>query len=107
MTKIKILLIDPSGSLTVESVDSDLETFQELVGGYIEGVAIPGGVMAYVNDEGLLKGLPHNAVATTLAGRPIVGRMIVFGVSGPNEVDVPERYLRSLSLVGFMITRTE
>jgi hypothetical protein len=62
--------------------DPDLKTCQEVVGGYIEGVAINGGYM-YVNEEGLFKSLEPNPVASMLARRPIVGDVVLLD---PDEV---------------------
>lgn len=56
-----------------------LEKLQEVVDGYIESVPIPGsdtGVLI-VNEEGLLRGLGVNEMASLIAGRPIVGDVVV------------------------------
>ena len=44
----------------VEEIKNDLETLQNLVGGYIELVRMGGGVGLIVNEEGKLNGLPVN-----------------------------------------------
>lgn len=49
-----------------------LEQMQAAVGGYIEYVHA-GSKTLVVNEEGLLKGLPLNVMASDIAGRPIVG----------------------------------
>ena len=89
--------------ITVQPQDTDLSTLQNLVGGYIESVNIIGlpTAHAYVNEEGLLKHLPVNPVASRLAGRTIVGPMIVLG-NGPDgsEGDVPEEIYGLLKAVG-------
>jgi len=54
-----------------------LEECQKAVGGLIEAVYLDDGRLMYVNEEGLRKGLPFNAMASDLAGRPIVGDVIV------------------------------
>lgn len=46
--------------------EMDLEDLQKLVDGYIEVVALPNGDQLVVNEEGKLKGLPVNPVATAL-----------------------------------------
>lgn len=53
-----------------------LEEMQAAVGGYIERVTIRGGEI-YVDEEGLLKGLPLNQKASELAGRDLVGNALV------------------------------
>jgi hypothetical protein len=43
-----------------------LESAQEFVGGYVEGITFPNGDYLIVNEEGKLKGLPLNPEATAL-----------------------------------------
>ena len=43
-----------------------LESAQEFVGGYVEGITFPNGDYLIINEEGKLKGLPLNPEATTL-----------------------------------------
>ena len=54
-----------------------LAEMQKCVGGWIERVPIKGGEM-YVDEEGLLKGLPANGEASEIAGQHIVGNALVF-----------------------------
>ena len=57
--------------------DMSLKEMQAHVGGYIEAVRCPDGTLMYVNEEGLIHGLPYNNVASDLAGKHIVGPAIV------------------------------
>ena len=50
-----------------------LEEAQAVVGGYIEPVYLPGKRVLYVNEEGLLHGLPLNERASIVGGRVLVG----------------------------------
>ena len=43
-----------------------LESAQEFVGGYVEGITFPNGDYLIVNEEGKLKNLPLNPEATAL-----------------------------------------
>ena len=43
-----------------------LESAQQFVGGYVEGIPFPNGDYLIVNEEGKLMGLPLNPEATTL-----------------------------------------
>lgn len=54
-----------------------LEVLQKMVGGYVEMLTLEDGSQLIVNEEGLLKALPHNLGATLLAGRPIVGEAVL------------------------------
>ena len=56
----------------------------------------------YVDDEGLLNGLPINPIATALFGRVLVGPCVVFGAYSPDgerdgrEYDVPRHAVESV-----------
>ena len=52
-----------------------LEELQGIVGGLIEFVRVKGGNL-WVNEEGLLQGLPLNYHASVLANQPIVGTVL-------------------------------
>ena len=63
-----------------------LEKVQKLVGGYIQEVY--GGnpdVQYWVNEEGLMRGLPHNEEASDLLGHPIVGPLVI--LSGKSKLE--------------------
>ena len=62
MNKIKIMIKEPGQEPVIKEVDDNLKTFQEIVGGYIECVEMPGinNVDLYVNEEGKLDKLPGN-----------------------------------------------
>ena len=58
-----------------------LKQLQDAVGGYIElisGHSLGGNLAMIVNEEGLLKGLEMNQIASMLAGRIIVGPAVIF-----------------------------
>jgi len=54
-----------------------LEEMQSIVGGYIEVLYLSDGRLMVVNEEGLLRKLPFNPIATTMASRIIVGDVLV------------------------------
>lgn len=101
---IKVLIIKPDESITIQEISPTLENLQSIVGGYIE--LIPFGPMAnaYINEDGIALNLPRNQLATMLAehflnkmgrillrGDYIKGTMIVVGLSDDegNNTDVP------------------
>jgi len=63
---ITVLLVSPDTDVArLVTVDQELEAFQELVGGDIEGLTL-GEVSAYLNTNGKALGLPLNAYADAL-----------------------------------------
>lgn len=57
---MKVLLVKPFENPQVIDIKDELEVLHELVGGYIECIAIDRGVDIVCNDEGKLMGLPLN-----------------------------------------------
>lgn len=96
----RALLINPGDhhATLVEIDGQDLPGLQKLVGGWLEGVPLAGG-MALINEEGKLQGLPVNETATLLAHDvgaipprdTINGPMVLVGVKpGGGTGDVPQ-----------------
>jgi hypothetical protein len=56
---------------------SQLSQLQDIVDGYIEVVPIGNGVIAVVNEEGLIMGLPYNEDASQLAGMDLYGDVVI------------------------------
>jgi hypothetical protein len=61
----------------ITDVQPELEDCQKVVGGFVEMVYLEDGRQMLVNEEGLLKELPYNPIASQLAGHTIVGNAIV------------------------------
>jgi len=86
---MKALKLENSG-ITEVDIENTLEALQAAVDGYIETVKlVPGRAVMIVNEEGLLRGMPHNITASLAAGTQIVGPAIVIGVDGEEFTDVP------------------
>jgi len=96
MATINVVIVDPDGTVQHTDIDSSLDSFQAVVGGYIEGVFGSVAVM-YVNEEGLLLRLPPNPLATLFAQR-ILGRdVILVGpalIMGPGDSEGNETPVR-------------
>lgn len=73
MKHVEITHIRAGKSTETKMVEANLETYQSLVGGYIEVVPVGNENLMVVNEEGLIHRLPHNQKASTLSGRNIVG----------------------------------
>lgn len=89
-----------SRSIITADIENTLEALQAAVGGYIEAVTlVPGKAVMIVNEEGLLRGMTPNSIASAVANTQIVGTAIVVGVDGEEFTDVPEdveRCIRAL-----------
>jgi hypothetical protein len=66
-----------------------LERLNDVVGGTIDGVRLPDGRRMFVNDEGLILGLPLNKKASTLARQPIVGDVVVLTLEETRKDEEP------------------
>lgn len=99
---MKALLINTDGSrqmveITGNTMRDQNKCIWEILGGYFETVGLDGMALMLIDEEGLLKKLPHNPVASEYAGVPIVGTALIVGLY-PNEdgelefADVPEWY---------------
>jgi len=88
-TNTKGLLITTTGQVSDASFIG-LEDYQRAVGGYIETVDIDGGHNLIANEEGLIRQLPFNRLASLIARRPIVGDAVVVGFKGSEFVDINE-----------------
>jgi len=96
----RVIVLTTQNQVRIGSPDR-LEDFQKIVGGYIETVWVRStanrvGAIMVVNEEGLLKGLPRNALAerflTEHVGplcQPIVGDVFVVSEVGEDFGDVP------------------
>jgi hypothetical protein len=96
MATIRAVIVDPDGTVRDTEIGSDLASFQAVVGGYIEGVLGNVATM-YVNEEGLLRALPPNPLATQFAqfilGRNVVlvGTALILGPPDDVGNDTPVR----------------
>jgi hypothetical protein len=60
MSKITVIVKEPSQAPEVRTIENTLESLQGIVGGYIEVVSFTPSVLMICNEEGKLDGLPHN-----------------------------------------------
>lgn len=84
--RILVCIKNPGADPYVDVVENSLETFQQLVGGYIESYTIAEDLTLLCNEEGLLMGLPYNA---NIAGNKFVGPVVAVGIKGENFCAVP------------------
>ena len=97
----KVTLTDiPNGT-----PDEELHALQNEIGGYIEVVRISEDAALIVDEEGLLKVLCQNALASLVARQQIVGTALLVGVTCGADgaqvfCDCPERYVHDLLILG-------
>lgn len=72
MTTLKVIIIPTDAAPAVAEIESTLQAFQTVVGGFIEAVPLPDGSTLWLNEEGKIDGLPFNERATVLT-RGILG----------------------------------
>jgi hypothetical protein len=78
-------------SISEVEIDNTLEALQAAVDGYIETIGIvPGEAVMIVNEEGRLRGMAPNPIASAFAGIDIVGPALIVGVDEDDFTDVPE-----------------
>lgn len=77
-------------SIITADIENTLEALQAAVDGYIEAVTlIPGKAVMIVNEEGLLRGMAQNPIASAVANTQIVGPAVVVGIDGEEFTDFP------------------
>lgn len=97
----KVTLIDIDNG----TPETELHAMQAAVGGYIEVVRISDDAALLVDEEGLLKVLNQNALASLVSRQQIVGTALLVGVETDADgeqvfCDCPERYVHDLLILG-------
>lgn len=94
---MKILVVEPMKTPTVQEIDGSLRSMQELVGGTIQAVYPFDDPVALVcNDEGKLLGLPWNRALTDDHGMPydiVCGTFFVVGIGNEAFTSLTERQI--------------
>lgn len=86
---IRVVVKNPGQQAQTQFIENSLESFKEIVGGYLEALPIPYPFGGYCNEEGLLVNLTPNVA---LSGNVVVGPVVVFNVDREgNEVSLSEQ----------------
>ncbi len=98
MDTIKLLIKEPNKEPYIKEVENTLKSFQDIVGGYIECVEMPGikNVDIFCNEEGLFEQLPGNIwIAGT--GDCIKGTcyMVGYDEESGESVDLTDRQIKA------------
>lgn len=76
---VKGILVQVNGTVTAKDFP-DFKAYQAAVGGWVEAFPLRGaGMVAIVNEEGKLRNLPYNPMATALA-------VVLGGIASPDYI---------------------
>lgn len=88
--QIRVLVVPVTGAVEARLIDDDVKAFQAVVGGYIEQVTLAHKArrttLLYVNEEGIINGMPVNTRLTEAFGLPLIEQP----VHGPGFISAVE-----------------
>lgn len=87
-----VAIKEPGGAWERRSINSDLKTMQDIVGGWIEAVTFSEDLIILCNEEGRIDNLPHH----TALGQDWCGTIIAVGSDGEEFASLTPRILESL-----------
>jgi Domain of unknown function (DUF3846) len=85
--ELRVIVKNPEQEPEVRTIKNEIESLQEIVGGYIQAVPVVHGVLMLVNEEGLPENLSHNFVSPF---GPIKGSALFVGTIGEDFVGLTE-----------------
>lgn len=83
---MKAVYKQPGQPAEIIEIRNELRDLQQAVGGYIEAVTLRSDVVLLCNEEGRLRGLPHNL---KFFGHDFVGPLLLVGTDGEEFCDLP------------------
>lgn len=121
--KFRAIVIQPDTNGEIVEIDDTLQALNDIVGGYIEGVySSDMQTCFYINEEGKLKGLQPNIIATFLwweaiggpektvgQGDVLVGPVIVCGgpAFGPESTNVTDERIEAWKELCARVSRSQ
>lgn len=84
--KILAVIKKPGEGAYVDQIANDLKVFQNLVGGHIETVRITRDILAVINEDGRIIGLPFNH---DVAGYDLHGTIVLVSTNGEEFASIP------------------
>lgn len=100
---MKTLRIDPNGDISAD--DLDFDGIRTEIGGWIETRYRPTGV-AFFDEDGLMKRLPDNPLASHYAEVGLVGTVFVVGDSPGSFTDVPDAAINEINRIRKILVKT-
>lgn len=86
MNKITAVIKRPGEDAELATIENELHQFQDLVGGYIECVTIESGLIAVVDEEGVIDRKPFNM---KLGVHQLFGTIVFVGTDGEEFTNCP------------------
>lgn len=91
-----VVVINTDGTAVKQEIDGSLASMQAIVGGLIQPIDLVEDCTIWVNEEGLLLGLPYNYIATDLTnqwyqGLSLVGTAFLTGGTDEDGNTLPLR----------------
>lgn len=94
--EINAVVVEPHGVIHRVQIKDTLATYQNIVGGLIEGL-YGHDATVYVNEEGLILGLPYNPGATRYINKMWGSRSLLYGTAvivGPADREGNNTHVR-------------
>lgn len=90
---MRVIIKEPGKPAAWRDIDNTLPALQEAVGGYIETLTFASDCVLIMDEEGRLKGKPHNV---TICGADIVGTFVIAGKKRDRFTDCPLAAMKAL-----------
>ena len=92
------IIVKTDNTYEVIEYKDTLDTLQKIVEGYIEYVSIDKGIAMIVNEEGLLRGMEYNKLASRFyAGPCIVGNALIVGTKNGENISLTDEQVELIA----------
>lgn len=81
------IVVEPGKEPFRLDVQEKLESYQTIVGGYIQAVRLKNGLLLLCNEDGIMRQLPYNR---NVEGHDIVGTFALVRTNGPDFTSVTD-----------------
>lgn len=105
MEKIRVVVKKARKPAEIKWIENELETYNEIVGGWIETFGLTDEILIVLNEEGKIKGLEPNLVIPCHGGMKeyIVGDVVFVSIGGQDFGGLSDRHLLDLMCIGLNI----
>lgn len=88
-----VIIKEPNSEPVISNIDSDLNTLQKLVGGYIECIKFDTNFVIIVDEEGYIKRLTPNI---KYCGKVLVGTIVISSIKNGEFVSLPQKSINNI-----------